>query len=187
MNTKLINSAAGVINAALTQNRTAAGIALALDSAQLLLTPETTAELAALQARVAESKASPLAWARLLDAKSLDNFLIVLGSATEYEPMEGALSQVEEILRSFRACLLVGAEEQREQTLHDHVITRDAEIERLKARIAELEKHQGAAELAIHRLSASVWRCQSDAETAISIRHEVDRILRPAVTETGGV
>jgi hypothetical protein len=53
-------------------------------------------------------------------------------------------------------------------------------------RVAELEKHQGAAEIAIHRLSASVWRCQSDAETAISIRHEVDQILRPAVTETGG-
>ena len=54
MNTKLVNTAAGVINAALTQNRTAAGIALALDSAQLLLTPETTAELVRLRERVAE-------------------------------------------------------------------------------------------------------------------------------------
>ncbi|NUP45235.1 MAG: hypothetical protein HOY76_51490 [Streptomyces sp.] len=45
MNTKLVNSAAGVINAALTQNRTAAGIALALDSVQLLMTPETADEL----------------------------------------------------------------------------------------------------------------------------------------------
>lgn len=45
MNTKRVNSAAGVINAALTQNRTAAGIALALESAQLLLTSETAAEL----------------------------------------------------------------------------------------------------------------------------------------------
>lgn len=41
MNTKLVNSAASVINAALTQNRTAAGIALALESAGLLTTPGT--------------------------------------------------------------------------------------------------------------------------------------------------
>jgi folate-dependent tRNA-U54 methylase TrmFO/GidA len=54
MNTRLVNTAAGVIMAALTQNRTPAGIALALDSAQMLLTPEMTAELARLQDRVAE-------------------------------------------------------------------------------------------------------------------------------------
>ena len=45
MNTKLVNSAAGVINAALGQDRTAAGIALALESAQLLVAPGTVAEL----------------------------------------------------------------------------------------------------------------------------------------------
>lgn len=54
MNTVSVNSAAGVINAALTQNRTATGIALALDSAQMLLTPEKVAELKKLQDRVAE-------------------------------------------------------------------------------------------------------------------------------------
>lgn len=53
MNTRLVNSAAGVILAALQQNRTAAGIALALDSAQLLLTPETTSELQRLRDEVA--------------------------------------------------------------------------------------------------------------------------------------
>lgn len=57
MNTRLVNSAAGVINAALTQNRTAAGIALALESAQLLMTPETAAELESLRVRVAELEA----------------------------------------------------------------------------------------------------------------------------------
>ncbi|MEU8717518.1 hypothetical protein [Streptomyces sp. NPDC048663] len=57
MNVNLVNSAAGVINAALAQNRTAAGIALALDSAQLLMTPETAAELTRLQERVAELEA----------------------------------------------------------------------------------------------------------------------------------
>ncbi|MGW4670143.1 hypothetical protein [Streptomyces sp. NPDC004324] len=54
MNTRQVNTAAGVILAALTQNRTPAGIALALDSARLLLTPEIVAEIERLQARVVE-------------------------------------------------------------------------------------------------------------------------------------
>lgn len=49
MNARLVNTAADVILAALTQNRTAAGIALALDSAQLLQSPEKAAELVALR------------------------------------------------------------------------------------------------------------------------------------------
>lgn len=57
MNTKLVNTTAGVILAALEQNRTAAGIALALESAQMLMTPETAAELVALRARVVELEA----------------------------------------------------------------------------------------------------------------------------------
>ncbi|MET9098336.1 hypothetical protein [Streptomyces antibioticus] len=54
MNTRLVNTAADVINAALTQNRTAAGIALALESVQMLMSPETAAELERLRAKVAE-------------------------------------------------------------------------------------------------------------------------------------
>lgn len=54
MNTRLVNSVAGVINAALTQNRTAAGIAMALESAQLLMSPDMAAELETLRKRVAE-------------------------------------------------------------------------------------------------------------------------------------
>ncbi|MFI2426562.1 hypothetical protein ACH5A7_21110 [Streptomyces sp. NPDC018955] len=54
MNTKSVSSAAGVILAALQQNRVPAGIALALDAAGLLMTPETAQELAELRARVAE-------------------------------------------------------------------------------------------------------------------------------------
>ena len=50
MNTRRINSAAEVINAALTQNRTAAGIALALESTGFLVTPE----LEQIRAQVAE-------------------------------------------------------------------------------------------------------------------------------------
>lgn len=57
MNTRLVNSAAGVILAALTQNRTAAGIALALESAGLLMGPDTAAELARLR-QYAEHKQS---------------------------------------------------------------------------------------------------------------------------------
>ncbi|MFM9566157.1 hypothetical protein [Streptomyces turgidiscabies] len=57
MNAKLVNSAAGVINAALTQNRTAAGIAVALESAGLLMGPDTAAELARLR-QYAEHKQS---------------------------------------------------------------------------------------------------------------------------------
>ena len=58
MNTKSVNSAAGVILAALTQNRTAAGIAMALDSAQLLMTPETAAEHEKLRTQFAEAAAT---------------------------------------------------------------------------------------------------------------------------------
>jgi hypothetical protein len=46
MNTRSVNSAAGVILAAMQQNRTAAGIALALESAGLLMSPEAAADLA---------------------------------------------------------------------------------------------------------------------------------------------
>jgi len=59
MNTKLVKCAADVILAALTQNRTAAGIATALDSAQLLMSPETAAEIERLRNRVAELEAAP--------------------------------------------------------------------------------------------------------------------------------
>lgn len=59
MNTKRVNCAADVILAALTQNRTAAGIATALESAGLLMSPEKAAELEHLRARVAELEAAP--------------------------------------------------------------------------------------------------------------------------------
>lgn len=54
MNARAINSAAVVIQAAQTQGRLAAGIALALDAAGLLNSPEHAAEVAALRTRVAE-------------------------------------------------------------------------------------------------------------------------------------
>lgn len=59
MNTKLVNSVAGVVLAAMEQDRTAAGIALALESAQLLMSPETAAELVGLRARLADVHRMP--------------------------------------------------------------------------------------------------------------------------------
>jgi hypothetical protein len=58
-----VNGAAGVILAALEQNRTAAGIALALESAGLLMTPETAADMASVSTdavRVAEESLAEL-------------------------------------------------------------------------------------------------------------------------------
>lgn len=85
MNTRLVNSAAGVILAALQQHRTAAGIALALDSAQLLLTPAVTDELKQLQERVAEleeKSSRALPWAAAMPDDDLHLFLDDLVSAT---------------------------------------------------------------------------------------------------------
>lgn len=50
MNTRSVNAAAGVILAAQQQGRTAAGIAMALESAQLLQSPERAAEFERLRA-----------------------------------------------------------------------------------------------------------------------------------------
>ncbi|GHI91690.1 hypothetical protein [Streptomyces olivaceus] len=58
-----------------------------------------------LRARVAELEAaqeSPLAFAEQLDAKSLDNFLIALASATEHEPMNGAVDEIHKLIASYR-------------------------------------------------------------------------------------
>ncbi|MFF7313382.1 hypothetical protein [Streptomyces sp. NPDC008137] len=92
------------------------------------------------KARVAELEAEPLAWATLLDATSLGNFLHTLGMATEVYPVDGALSQVREVIRSFREALPAGAEEERTRALHDRTVARDAEIDGLRARLAEYER-----------------------------------------------
>ena len=160
MNTRLVNTVAGVINAALTRNRTAAGIALALESAQLLQSPEQARELETLRTRLAEELASPLGWARLLDAKSLDNFMCALNMATDTDPADGALSQAEEMIRSFRAAVLPEAEQERTQTLHDHIVARDAEIERLKGLIeAARATHVPYADSEHCTYDGEIWPC----------------------------
>ncbi|MFJ6667481.1 hypothetical protein [Streptomyces sp. NPDC091383] len=57
MNTRSVNAAAGVIQAALAQGRSAAGVALALESAQLLQSPERAAEFERMRAQIAELEA----------------------------------------------------------------------------------------------------------------------------------
>ncbi|HET6634405.1 MAG TPA: hypothetical protein VFH77_05190 [Streptomyces sp.] len=53
MRTRLVNTAADVIHRALQRCETSAGIAIALDSAGLLMSPETAAELAVLREDIA--------------------------------------------------------------------------------------------------------------------------------------
>ncbi|MGY5048235.1 hypothetical protein ACWDE0_21785 [Streptomyces sp. 900105755] len=63
MNTRSVNSAAGVILAAMQQNCTAAGIARALESAGLLMSPEAAADLASVSTdavRVTEASIAEL-------------------------------------------------------------------------------------------------------------------------------
>lgn len=67
--------------------------------------PTLLARVTALEEQLAAAVESPLAWADQLDAKSLDNFLISLGQATEYEPMNGAISYIHELLTSFRVAV----------------------------------------------------------------------------------
>lgn len=110
MNAKLINSAAGVINAALTQNRTAAGIALALDSAGMLMTPETAAELAGLRAQFAVSNhpvdEDPIAFAltpkAAESADRLTQFFAPVAALRE-EPHDSPLHQTHRISRDLPA------------------------------------------------------------------------------------
>lgn len=72
MNARAINSAAGVVLAAMKQRQTAAGIAAALDAAGLLMSPETAAEIA---------KQSP--WQRATDGL---NALVDAGVGFHFEP-----------------------------------------------------------------------------------------------------
>ncbi|MCP3758178.1 hypothetical protein [Streptomyces sp. TBY4] len=131
MNTKSISGAAKVICARMGRpNAVGATIAVALDAGGWLNTEDAAVELvrlrsdhvedhaqfeeyrdlvAKLRARVAELEAAQAAflhpWIERLDAKSLDNFLIDLTRAADYEPMSGAAAEIEETVRHW--CELV--------------------------------------------------------------------------------
>jgi hypothetical protein len=62
--------------------------------------------------RIADLEESPLAWAEHLDLKSLDNLLISLSQATEYEPMSGVICEIHEVLAGFRTAADARAEQE---------------------------------------------------------------------------
>ncbi|MFC7817624.1 hypothetical protein ACFUTR_23620 [Streptomyces sp. NPDC057367] len=104
MNTRRVNSAAGVILAALQQSRTPAGIALALESAGLLMTPETANDMASTAAeavRVAEESVTELRREHAENARLRERLAEYEQPASQGmapELPETALGKVEEIL-----------------------------------------------------------------------------------------
>ncbi|MGA5635012.1 hypothetical protein [Streptomyces lydicamycinicus] len=113
--TPLAASALRVINAAWTNGTSydlASQAAYALESAQLLQSPETAAELQRLRARVAEleQQASAaeyppaLPWARLMDAEDCADFLDELAASAILHADSGtALAEVEDTCGRWRA------------------------------------------------------------------------------------
>ncbi|MGW2985425.1 hypothetical protein [Streptomyces goshikiensis] len=109
MNTRLVRAAEQVLHAAMQQGRvTAADLACALESAQLLQSPETAAELNRLRARVPELEA-------------------------ERHSTNEALSDAAEQLRADRDRI---AELEAERSRPAPVITAAAGLERLRAALA---------------------------------------------------
>ena len=127
MNTRAINSAAGVILAALEQDRTPAGIALALEAAGLLMSPEAALDLASVST----------------DAVALlDQAVVEL--KREHEESARLRSELESA--RVDGLRLMRAEQRRaelEAVLSTHRKDDQAKIERLRAQVAELraERH----------------------------------------------
>jgi len=158
MNTKLVNSAAGVINAALTQNRTAAGIALALESAGLLMSPEAAADIASVStdaAGVAEQAVKELRREHEISAQLRLRVDEVVRAYT-FDTAELKRQLDTERVDGQR---LIRAEQRRaelEAVLETHRKDDQAEIERLRARVAELEQREKYR-------ADTLERCRADA------------------------
>ncbi|MFZ3569927.1 hypothetical protein ACOKM5_23255 [Streptomyces sp. BH097] len=103
MNCRAINAAAGVILAAQEQGRLAAGIALALDSARLLNSPEQAAELQQLRERVADLEAERA------ESRPVDEDPIAYALTSVAEPL--LTDDVAPQVRKLRA-LLAGQQQQ---------------------------------------------------------------------------
>ncbi|MFH9977905.1 hypothetical protein ACH4ND_01330 [Streptomyces sp. NPDC017179] len=85
MNTRAVNAAAGVIAAAMQQGKTIpASLAIALDSARLLNSPETAAEFERLRGRVAK----------------LEELLVAKDRPVDEDPIAYALTPAAENLRA---------------------------------------------------------------------------------------
>lgn len=148
-------------------------IVFALGSAQLLQSPETAAELARLRAL-----ASPL----LVD----DERIAPIRKRRSHCETSRFETEDERPLHTWGPSQYPGREMcQRctterawaEDVTADEVVLL-AHVDRLAARVAELERGQGAAGIAVHRINANGWQCEADAVTAIGIRNEVETIRR---------
>lgn len=116
MNARRVNSAAGVIAAAMEQGkRTPAGLAVALDAACLLNAPEVAAELAELRARFAASDhpvdEDPIAY-RLTDAAE------ALPSSEPITPREEDVRPQVRRLRALLAGQRAAVEDPHDSPLH---------------------------------------------------------------------
>lgn len=137
MNARLVNTAAGVVQAAMEQGRqTATGIAVALDSAQLLMTPEVAAELERLRLRVDEVER-----AYTFDTAELKRQL-----ESAREQYRAGLRRADEHLREMNAELKRYADGTEGPVLwsvynrmHLRADQAEGEVKRLTARVAELE------------------------------------------------
>jgi hypothetical protein len=125
MNTRLVNTAADVILRALTQNRTAAGIALALESAQLLQSPGTAAEHEKLRARVEELLAQR------------DDLLVESVTAPDTDDLQQELRHYKEKSTELEAALYT--EQAHGRTLLEQRNAHAQELLKLRPRVAELE------------------------------------------------
>ncbi|MFB7440193.1 hypothetical protein ACFC01_17850 [Streptomyces mirabilis] len=164
MNTRAITSAAGVILAALQQNRTATGIALSLESAGLLMSPEAAADLASVSTDavgVTEQAVKELQREHELSAgvrQENVRLFLAWGSARMRARRKN------EALKKLRARVAeLEAQRQADQKTwrHDLRTARD-EREAMAARIAELELERHSTNDAL----ADVTLAQRAAESA---------------------
>ncbi|MFK0140650.1 hypothetical protein [Streptomyces murinus] len=102
MNTRSVNAAAELIQAALRQGRTAAGIALALEleSAQLLQSPERAVEFEQMRARVAE-----LELERHSTNEALDDAVQELRARRDAEVVDRSVDKLTQLLAPSQALL----------------------------------------------------------------------------------
>lgn len=164
MNARSVNAAAGVVQAAWAQGRrTAAGIALALDSAQMLMSPETAAELERLRARVAELEyvAPSPSCVRCYGADA-ERFVAQGGAMapcpvcgpSELEQMRAEVAELREERHSTNESVSEAAEALRVQ--RDRIAELEATNEALRSRLAELEGQRAA--LAERLRAGQTWR-----------------------------
>lgn len=195
LHTRAVNAAAGVLLAAMQQGQqTPTGLALALDSARLLNSPEHAARFKQLEARVAEL-ARPAIEAKRTEIR--ESLIALAAQAEADRDFEGAFN-VQCRLREHEELWKREDEEQRPadglapatcgralstgQPCPDHPDT--AEVETLRARVAELEDRQDRhrAELTALRTDALAIRgVLAPAGRPRRVPFELGATLLPAV------